>query len=291
MTRHLFGAGPASWTFANDGTNTPMIGGAVVQAFNAQVGGTQYVDLALDAEGTQIVDHVNSSDTSDGLQLGQIPPFYGPDGVWEMWLSANGGPRVLAMATDLGTSIAQNVSDIAAVNSDLTAFIGTVGQPNGIAPLDADGLLAAANRWTPQFSFSGATDYAGTAIDQAALIYSSSTSKWTVTDTVGAWTTASVGGTGLSSTDARYRKIPLLGLIEIQVSGNVSSGITHNDTLFTLPTGYRPSYGGLSYPIATNNVSSNYGRIDIATDGTVMLVGTFNGGSPPLFRVHALFTP
>jgi hypothetical protein len=224
------------------------------------------------------------------LQLGQIPPFYGPDGVWEMWLSANGGPRVLAMATDLGTSIAQNVSDIQSVNSDLVAFIATAGEANGLATLDANGLLAAGQRWTPQFSFANATDYSGTAIDKAALIYNSATSKWAVTDTVGAWTTASVGGTGLSSTDARYRKIPLLGLVEVQASGNATAA-THNDTLFTLPSDMRPSYGGLSYPIATNNVSNNYGRVDISTDGTVNLVATFGGGSPPLFRVHALFTP
>jgi hypothetical protein len=289
MTRHLFGAGPASWTFSNDGTNTPMIGGAVVQAFNAQTGGTQYTDLSLDAEGTLIVDHVNSSDASDGLQLGQIPPFYGPDDVWEMWLSANGGPRVLFEATDLAGSV-QLIGDVAANNTAaLSAFEDTAGEANGIATLDADGLLSAAQRWTPSFSIAGATDYAGTPIDKAVLVYNSSTSKWTATDTVGSWTTVAVSGTGLSSTDGRYRKLPLLGLIEVQVSGNATQ-TTHNDTLFTLPSGFRPSYS-VSYPIATNNVSQNFGRIDFGTDGEVELVATFGGGSPSFFRVHALFTP
>jgi hypothetical protein len=265
-----------------------MIGGAVVQAFNAQTGGTQYTDLSLDAEGTLIVDHVNSSDASDGLQLGQIPPFYGPDDVWQMWLSANGGPRVLVTATDLGLSIQSIGSDTASVRADLTDFQATKGAANGLASLDGDGLLTASQRWTPSFSIASATDVnLASLADKDLLQWDAATSKFKRISTAVSWTNLTVTGSIVTSvTVARARLIPVTGQVEVQLFLNINA-IT-GQTLLTLPTQFRPSVQ-VTVPAMQNSNSGNNGRFEFRTDGTV--VNSFVNSSPSFCGCHVVYTP
>ena len=279
MTRHLFGAGPASWTFNNTGSGTPMVGGAIVQAFNAQVGGTQYTDLSLDPDGSLIVDHVTSSDASDGLQLGQIPPFYGPDGVYAMWLSANGGPRVYTVASDLGDSVLNNAGAIQSAQDDLDALEDTLGQPNGIATLGADGKLNPSQRWTPQFSIANASDASVSGAQNGdLLVYNSSSSKWELNHETSWQTLTLASGYTAFTTTPRYRKsrdgrfLYLTGQLQKTAGGGISSG----STVCTLPVGFRPTVGqSIPAPAQLNTYTSV--RADFHTDGTVVI---FMGYSP-----------
>ena len=108
MARHVFGGGTADWTFnVVDGVVT-VVGGAVITFWNLESGGTQYTDL-LDENGNT-ASLIVSSDGDDERTVGQIPQFQGPDDVWSMWASANGGPRKLMQATDIGESLQELIN-------------------------------------------------------------------------------------------------------------------------------------------------------------------------------------
>lgn len=127
MARHMFGGGIADWVFDEDAENQPVLqGGAVLTFWNAQTGGTQHTDLALDPDGDTPVTEVTSSPGGAGLRVGQIPVFYGPDGVNRMWAAADGGERALMVAADLGDDLAEmvRVSEFAA-KGDLLVGTGT----------------------------------------------------------------------------------------------------------------------------------------------------------------------
>lgn len=80
-----------------------LVGGLTVTFWNLQAGGTQYTDL-LDAANTA-TDHTTTSTGADGYGLGLVIPIQGPDEVWEMWASVNGGPRFHVDATNTGTRL------------------------------------------------------------------------------------------------------------------------------------------------------------------------------------------
>lgn len=74
--------------------------GVTVQFWGEQVGGLQITDLAL-ADGTPVTE-ITTSDGSGGLYApGALPRFRAP--VLAMWASADDGPRVLMLSTDLPT--------------------------------------------------------------------------------------------------------------------------------------------------------------------------------------------
>lgn len=81
MTRYSFGGGAEDYVASN---GRPR-GGVTVTFWTARLGGTQITDL-LDAEGVPAVEVVSDDQ-------GQLPVFYGPDGVSELWADA-GGARV-----------------------------------------------------------------------------------------------------------------------------------------------------------------------------------------------------
>lgn len=102
MTRLVFGGGIADWAFgADDSNRAEIIGGAVIQLYDAEAGGNRLTDLQ-DLNGIAI-SQVLTSSGDDGRAIGQIPPFYGPDSTFEMWASANAGPRVLMTAVNIGS--------------------------------------------------------------------------------------------------------------------------------------------------------------------------------------------
>lgn len=113
MTRLVFGGGIADWAFgADDSNRAEVIGGAVIQLYDAEAGGTRLTDLQ-DLNGIAISQVVTSSG-DDGRALGQIPPFYGPDSTFEMWASANAGPRVLMTAVNIGSFLGPVKDQLAA---------------------------------------------------------------------------------------------------------------------------------------------------------------------------------
>jgi hypothetical protein len=131
VARHPFGDTTADVTFNSDtvsGTDNVMLlaGGAEVTFWNAQLGGTQYTDLAEDAAGTSPVDHVTTSDGSDGRKAGQIPGFFGPDEIRQMWAQAASGPRQLVQATDMDQFAAQ----LTQMAADLQAHLANTGNPH-----------------------------------------------------------------------------------------------------------------------------------------------------------------
>jgi hypothetical protein len=125
-----------------------------------------------------------ASDGTDGLMLGQIPQFYGPDGVWEVWLSANNGPRVRAQALDVADLVSDalvTIDNATGTLDDAAADHDSIGQPNGLATLGADGILTTAQRPPSVTSLSSLTDVSTTGVvDHSTLRYKSSTSKWSV---------------------------------------------------------------------------------------------------------------
>lgn len=117
MARYLFGGSLPDWAFTTataDGQDNlaQLVGGSTITFFNAETGGTQYTDLT-DTTGGAITD-VTTSDGTDGRALGTIPPFYGPDGVWSMWASADGGSRALMVSADVGVVLGPQVDTLAA---------------------------------------------------------------------------------------------------------------------------------------------------------------------------------
>jgi hypothetical protein len=160
MARHSFGGDIASWVItAGSGGLATLLGGVTVTMWNAQTGGAQYTNLALDSAGSSIVDHVSSSTGADGLTLGQIPQFWGPDGISVMWASANGGPRELMVATDVAAQVAANVTTLSAVQSQVNAHV------------------AAPNPHATKVSDLTDTAVAGV-IDAQVLAWSASAGKW-----------------------------------------------------------------------------------------------------------------
>jgi hypothetical protein len=179
MARHPFGGGAPDWAVSTaDGVPVEAVGGAIVKAYSAFLGGTQYTDLSMDQEGTQVVSQIVASDGTDGLMLGQIPQFYGPDGVWEVWLSANNGPRVRAQALDTADLVQGALDSIADVQTTLDqadADHASLGQANGIATLGADGVLTESQR--PALPSLPGVD-ADSPDDGDALVFDADSSTW-----------------------------------------------------------------------------------------------------------------
>lgn len=104
MSRHIYGQGPADWTFTVGAANAATLaGGVVITLWDNATSGTQLTDL-LDGTGSAITT-VTSSTGASGLPIGTIPRFSGPDGVTQMWADAGGGFRSLMIALDLGTDV------------------------------------------------------------------------------------------------------------------------------------------------------------------------------------------
>ena len=137
--RFLFGGGAADWTFVPDGDqvvvgdltgeHAVIVGGVQVTLWSAETGGVQYADL-LDTDENPIA-AVVSEDGTTLRSLGQIPPFWGPDNVPELWAQAADGPRslllgrlgdaMLAVQQESGTTAAQFAAHSASANPHSTA--------------------------------------------------------------------------------------------------------------------------------------------------------------------------
>jgi len=195
MARHRFGGGAADWAFGAataDGVSglAQLRPGVQVTLWNAESGGTQYEDL-LDADEGPIT-AVTTSDGSDGRAPGTIPPFYGPDEVVSMWAEADGGPRVLLVAADLGETIAQ-------VAEDLTDRVDVVSMQAAAVASDLSGHLSATNPHSTQLTHLVDVDASGATTGQVLVRDSDGT--WRPTTIEGA--TDVVRLTGEQTIDGR----------------------------------------------------------------------------------------
>jgi hypothetical protein len=294
MARHPFGGGAPDWAVSTaDGVPVEAVGGAIVKAYSAFLGGTQYTDLSMDQEGTQIVSQIVASDGTDGLMLGQIPQFYGPDGVWEVWLSANNGPRVRAQALDTADLVQGALDSIADVDATLTqaqADHASIGQANGIATLGADGKLTTAQRPPSATALASLTDVNITSpANGDMLVYDSASSKWKNVSRSTSWTSLTFTGSGMTSVTAQYRKLPATGLVEVFFYGIQTTGASKDQDLFTLPAGFRPGTK-LFLCITNNNSSSSQGRIEIDTNGVAHAYWTLSSDGY-FASIHEFFVP
>jgi hypothetical protein len=154
-SRHPFGGGIADYVFAAGGGGVVTVaGGATLQFFNAQTGGSAYTDLAEDAGGATPLSTVTSyTGSSPGTAAGDIPVFYGPPGIRWMWASADGGPRKLMFANDLAEAVQAAVSASLVTNKgDLLAGLnagelGRLGIGSTGQVLTADPTQTLGMRW------------------------------------------------------------------------------------------------------------------------------------------------
>jgi hypothetical protein len=229
-----------------DGVPVEAVGGAIIKAYSAFLGGTQYTDLSMDQAGTQIVSEIVASDGTDGLMLGQIPQFYGPDGVWEVWLSANNGPRVRAQALDTADLVSAGLDSIAAAAATLDqadADHASLGQANGIATLGSDGKLKSTQQPAPTGAWTDLVMATGYAVHGSNSVQCR-----------------------LENGDTTVR---LRGQIQ-PTTGNFGS-MTGGITVATLPTGFTPSvYQFVSFT-GSNSSVENCGRLDVTNDGSLKL--------------------
>jgi hypothetical protein len=124
---------------AGGGNVATFVGGATVTLWSAITGGAQYTDLRLDAAGTQPADHIDSSAGSDGLTVGTIPMFWGPDDIVVMWASANGGPRMLILANDIPAVVIAQGQSLASLQSAITEHV-TSTNPHATKLVDLSDL-------------------------------------------------------------------------------------------------------------------------------------------------------
>jgi len=106
MARMRFGGGPQDVYMFEDTDGDLHAGGG----FNALMyesddpGAAPITDLLTDdGEPATYITTSDGSTAPDGPAAGQLPIFWGPDGVYEMWTSINSSPRVLLTSTNLGS--------------------------------------------------------------------------------------------------------------------------------------------------------------------------------------------
>lgn len=161
--RQPFGATLADFAYDIDGTtgDAEFVAGSTVAFWNDQQTGAQYTDL-LDLDGVTAIDHVITSDGTDGYAVGTIPQLYGPPGVYMMWASADGGPRSLIVTPAAGDVAAAALAAAGTVAGNLTAHIGSApSNPHHVTVAMLDDVAIAT-----------------TPANGAVLSYDTGTAKW-----------------------------------------------------------------------------------------------------------------
>jgi hypothetical protein len=103
MARMRFGGGPQDVYLFADVEGDMHAGGAFNAVFydGPTEGAAALTDL-LDATGNPIT-YITTSDGTDGRAVGQLPIFFGPDNLFEMWVSINDEPRQIISANNVGS--------------------------------------------------------------------------------------------------------------------------------------------------------------------------------------------
>jgi hypothetical protein len=279
MARHPFGGGLSDWAIIPDTSGLAVLtGGAIITLWSLPTGGTQYTDLT-DASSVAI-ETVSSSDGTDGFVTGQIPQFYGPDGVWVMWAAINdpgdgSAPRQQMCSTDIGAQVDAQVTAAGVLQSTVDSFNGLLGADSGIATLGPDGLLTPEQR--PAFTLAAASDVDVTdAADNDYLAYSAADSKWEAraASSLPGWTEITTYATGVTEYQVQpaYRMM-LAGTVQLvgRFAKSDASNFASGATLCTLPEGARPVQA--KYLITAAKIvtgQGNYAQLAINEDGTVV---------------------
>lgn len=104
MARMQFGGGPEDvYLVPDDDGDLQQAGGVIIRFYSTETGNNPITDL-LDINLSPVTS-VTTSTGSDGRVVGQIAPFSGPDGVYEMWAGADAQPRFLLQASNLGSQL------------------------------------------------------------------------------------------------------------------------------------------------------------------------------------------
>lgn len=129
--RYLYGGGVADWTFVPDGVDVTVedltgqkavvVKGVSLTFWSDETAGEQYADLT-DINGNPI-STVTVEDGTGTRALGQVPPFYGPDEITEMWAQAGTGPRTL-MSGRLGLVLQEVQQQAATTAAQLAPHLG-----------------------------------------------------------------------------------------------------------------------------------------------------------------------
>lgn len=156
MARMQFGGGPEDVYLIVDSDGDLQPGrGSVIQFYSTEIGNTPLLDLQT--LGGSPITYVTTSNGSDGRAPGQIAPFLGPDGVYEMWAGPENQPRFLMQSSNLGsvmgTAREQLIQHISEVNGHSTRLQDLL-DVNGIAAGAAtEGQVlaydATSNWWEP----------------------------------------------------------------------------------------------------------------------------------------------
>lgn len=118
--RHPFGESVSDFVISVGTDNAAILtANATLTGWSDKESGTQYA-LAVDSSGTAMDQWVTDSTGHPST------PAYAPDGVLAMWVSANGGPRVLMLCSDLADLVASDVSTIAQLQAQLSAHLSAV---------------------------------------------------------------------------------------------------------------------------------------------------------------------
>ena len=182
MSRFLFGAAPADYVVTvGTGDAVVFASGSTLTAWNAETSGTQYTDLTSDSAGTSPVATWQVGDGTTG-DVGQPITVYGPDEVTQMWVSADGGDRVLMTGSDVASALSARISGITSA----------YGQPSGLATLDGSGRVPTSQ--LPSGSggattLDGLTDVDATSpVDGELLTYDATSSDYVLSDPFAATT-------------------------------------------------------------------------------------------------------
>jgi hypothetical protein len=168
-----FGGGPEDVLLVPDTEgDLQQGGGVVIRFYSTETGNTPLVDLRT--TGDTPVTYITTSNGTDGRAAGQIPPFLGPDAVYEMWAGADNQPRFLMQASNLG-------SVLGTANEGFQQHIGEV---NGHSTrlrnlLDVDSVSVEA------------------ATDGQALLFDLGTGQWGAGDVTG-------GGADVAASDTLW---------------------------------------------------------------------------------------
>jgi len=298
MARHPFGGGLSDWAIVPDASGLAVLtGGAVITLWTLATGGSKYTDLTDSS--SVAISSVTASDGTDGLAAGQIPQFYGPDGVWVMWAAINDpgdgtAPRQMMCSTDIGAAVAAQASTAAALQSSVASFSAQLGADSGIATLGEDGLLLPDQR--PAFTLAGATDVdVDDAEDGDTLSYNGSTSKWEPKSQASLPGWANITGYAAGITMYQVQpawRLMLPGTVQLVGRFTYSDGATKfssGATLCTLPAGARPAQ--TKYVVsAANRIASHgdYARLTINTNGTVVADWADSGYAPGWIGVDGI---
>ena len=113
--RYLFGDLISDWTFTTAAAGevqnlAQLVGGVEITFWSERIGGVQFTDLRDMAD--QPITSVTSSTGSDNRAVGQIPMFWGPEGVTELWAQAGpDGPRARMVPVNTAALLTEHMND------------------------------------------------------------------------------------------------------------------------------------------------------------------------------------